>query len=120
MNIATGCDLEAVARFERLLKKDSFMSGIYTQNEREYIAKASKPEKTAAGIYCAKEAAAKALGRGFFGLLPRELEIVHKQGGAPQLLLHGSAAQQYGHLPCSVSISHSEGFALAVCTFILE
>ena len=69
----------------------------------------------AAGIYCAKEAAAKALGRGLYGLLPAELEVGHEPGGVPVLHLHGTALQQYGGFSFSISISHSGDYAIAFC-----
>ena len=113
VNITTGVDIERIARFERLLNRPAFMGGVYTEQERAYIA--GKGAGTAAGLYCAKEAAAKALGRGLFGLLPREIEITHAAGGAPRVRLHGSARRQYGGRCFALSISHSGEYAVAFC-----
>ena len=113
MTVKTGVDIELIARFERLLNRPAFMDKLYTERERAYIA--GKGAQTAAGLYCAKEAAAKALGRGLFGLLPREIEIAHLDGGAPQVLLHGSAYRQYGGCGFALSISHSGDYAVAFC-----
>ncbi len=113
MTVKAGVDIETIARFERLLNRPVFMDKVYTEQEREYIGR--KGVQTAAGLYCAKEAAAKALGRGLFGLLPREIEIIHLDGGAPQVLLHGSARRQYEGCGFSLSISHSGGYAVAFC-----
>ena len=115
MQLQTGVDIEMTARFERLLGKPSFMRGVYTAEERAYIESRPNRAQTAAGLFCAKEAAAKALGRGLFGLLPRELEIVHDQAGAPCLCLHGAARDGYGKLCFSLSISHSGEYAVAFC-----
>lgn len=120
MKIRTGCDLEGVARFEELLKKEHFCRRVYTEAEREHIAKSGHPVQTAAGIYCAKEAISKALGRGLFGLLPAELGVIWDAAGAPQAVLTGSAAQQYGHLQIAVSISHSGEMAMATCVILEE
>ena len=121
MKIMTGCDCETISRFQGRYEKESFRSGVYTPGEQAYIeSKQAGRYRTAAGIWCAKEAAAKALGRGLFGLLPTELEICHRETGAPYLLLHGSALARYGHLQSSVAISHSGDTAFAVCTFLEE
>lgn len=115
MQLRTGVDIEQTARFERLLSKPSFMRGVYTSEERSYIESRSNRAQTAAGLFCAKEAAAKALGRGLFGLLPRELEILHDRVGAPALRLHGAAQASYGKLSFSLSISHSGDYVVAFC-----
>lgn len=120
MKIRTGCDVEQISRFEELLKKEHFCQRIFTDAEREHILKSGHPEATAAGIFCAKEAMAKALGRGLFGLLPRELGVEWDTHGAPYPVLTGSAAAQYGHVQLSVSISHSGDTAFATCAALEE
>ena len=118
MKITTGCDVETTARFEQLLENAHFMRRIYTEKERQHIAQSGHPVQSAAGIYCAKEAISKALGRGLFGLLPAELEVVWDEKGAPSAVLHGSAAEQYGHLQLALSISHTKETAFATCTVL--
>ena len=120
MKIRTGCDVEQIARFEELLKKDHFCQRVFTDAEQTHIAKSGHPEATAAGIFCAKEAMAKALGRGLFGLLPRELGVEWDERGAPRPALTGSAADQYGQMQLSVSISHSGDTAFATCVALEE
>ena len=115
MNIRTGVDIEQVARFERLLQKPSFMRGVYTEGERAYIEQKPHPAQTAAGLFCAKEAAAKALGRGLFGLRPNQIEVVWNENGAPALRLYGAAAECGKNCRFSVSIAHSGGMAVAFC-----
>ncbi|MEA5038798.1 MAG: holo-ACP synthase [Clostridiaceae bacterium] len=114
--VSVGCDLEQAARFPRLLKNDRFLQGVYTAGERAYIRISAHPARTAAGIWCAKEACAKALGRGLFGLLPRELEVIWDTFGAPKMILHGSAAAQFSGLRLSVSISHAGAYVMAAVT----
>jgi len=120
MKIFTGCDLEDVTRFVRLLENEHFCSRVFTEEERAHIAKSGHAAQSAAGIYCAKEAISKALGRGLLGLLPRELGLVWDEQGAPQVKLTGSALAQYGHLQFSVSISHSKEIAMATCVALEE
>lgn len=115
MVLNVGTDIEQIASFVERIEQASFMKGVYTQQEQDYIVGKAHPAQTAAGLYCAKEAAAKALGRGFYGLKPKDLEIFHDEAGAPQLRLLGSALEQYRELRFSLSISHSGDFAIAVC-----
>ena len=119
MKISTGCDMESVERFVALLENERFCSRVFTEEEREHIAKSGHSAQSAAGIYCAKEAISKSLGRGLFGLLPKELGLIWNENGAPQAVLTGSAAAQYGHIQLAVSISHTKETAMATC-FALE
>ena len=114
--IKIGVDIEKISRFEALLKKESFKSGVFTPSELEYIGEKSD---RAAGIWCAKEACAKALGDGLYGLLPRDLEITHNEKGAPRIVLHGGAFEKYGAYEFSVSITHDgdSAFAAVVAEF---
>ena len=120
MKISTGCDLEAVERFVPLLEKEYFCSRVFTDEERAHIEKSGHKAQSAAGIFCAKEAISKALGRGLYGLLPKELGLVWNEHGAPQVQLTGSALEQYGHLQLAVSISHTEQMAMATCCALEE
>lgn len=116
--LSIGNDLEEIARFQRLIQKESFFRGVFTEHERAYIHCARTPAATAAGLFCAKEAVAKALGEGLFGLHPAHIEIYHQPSGAPQVRLLGRAAEKYARVTLSVSISHAGEYASAVC--ILE
>ena len=68
---------------------------------------------SAAGLFCAKEAVAKALGVGLYGLLPREIEIFHSPAGEPQVRLLGQAALRFPQVQLRVSISHTKTLATA-------
>ena len=114
MGVLIGCDIEKTNRFSRLVKKESFFNGVYTPEERRYIAAHPQPDRAAAGLFCAKEAAAKALGEGLFGLKPAELEVWHKNG-QPCMRLLGSAASKYSGAIFSLSISHGGEYTMAVC-----
>lgn len=116
MKLSSGIDIERIDRFARLLQKEHFCSRIFTPLEREHIASRCDRVRTAAGIYCAKEAIGKALGRGLFGLLPQELGLEWSEKGAPRVVLTGRAREQYGHWQLSVSITHAGEYAAAVCT----
>lgn len=104
-----GIDLENNTRFVRLLEKEHFMERIYAPCEREYIAK--KGIKAAAGIFCVKEAFAKALGIGIFKVKYHEAVVMREENGKPYLLLTGP----YEGMKAEISISHSDEYTTAVC-----
>jgi len=114
MGVLIGCDIEKTDRFARLMQKESFLSGVYTPGERRYIAAHPQPHRAAAGLFCAKEAAAKALGDGLFGLKPTELEVVHRNG-QPFMRLLGGALKKYPLAAFSLSISHGGDYTMSVC-----
>ncbi len=120
MKIYTGADVETVARFASLVEKPGFCRRVYTPEEQAHIAASGRPAQTAAGIFCAKEAMAKALGRGLYGLLPRELGVTWSAAGAPQAALTGSAAAQFGRMQLALSISHTKEVAFATCVALEE
>ncbi len=114
--IGIGCDLCKVDRMERALEKPRFLLRVFTPLEQKYIAE--KGAQTAAGIWAAKEACAKALGSGFAGFSLTEIEVLHAENGKPQIALHGGAEarlQALGGTRAHISISHEMGLALAFC-----
>ena len=120
MKLKTGADIEEVERFGALLEKEHFCKRVYTEEEQAHIAESGHPKETAAGIYCAKEAMAKALGEGLFGLLPQEMSVTWDDRGAPQPVLTGNAASRFGHLQMAISISHTKTIAFATCVILEE
>jgi holo-[acyl-carrier protein] synthase len=90
---------------------------LLTDAEISYVLGAPRHTVTRlAGRFAAKEAAAKALGTGWYGLDWKEVEIVHRPSGEPQLKLHGRAVRlaerkQLKHW--EVTISHEREYACA-------
>ena len=115
-----GFDLVDLADFARTLQRsgDRFLNRIYTEAEIEYCRSQPHPSQHFAVRFAAKEAAMKALGlAGDEQISWREFEVVRKQSGAPELVLHGEALEKcrdqrlrWLHL----SLSHSLGAAGAV------
>ena len=111
-----GTDLIDVARIARAAHNPRFLMRIYTQAERERIL--SRGEQTAAGLFAAKEACAKALGTGFRGFFASDIEILNDALGKPFVVLHGGAQARYeamGAKRIHVAITHAGGFAQAFC-----
>lgn len=113
-----GVDLCAIDRIEQAMKKPHFMERIFTAQERAYIeAKGAAAAQSAAAIFAAKEAVAKALGCGFAqGVMPGQIEVTHAQSGEPGIRLEGAAAAlgtQRGAQRIHISLSHEGNMAIA-------
>lgn len=115
MILGLGTDVCAVERMAKALENPRFLARWFTAAEREYL-RERRPE-SAAGLFAAKEAAAKALGTGFSGFGPDSLEIVHDENGRPLCRPLKGAKERLtalGGREILVSISHDGGLALAV------
>lgn len=113
--IQNGVDIERISRFEELINKDSFKKGVYTEGELGEISSSVDPKKRAAMFFSAKEAVAKAFGRGLYGMLPKEIEIYHEETGRPKVRLLGSAAARYGGWSISLSASYKDDYVVTSC-----
>ena len=116
MILGIGTDIIKIARFESMTER--FMSRVFTSNERAYLL--TKSTVSAAGLFAAKEAVAKALGTGFRGFWPNQVEILHDTTGQPYVILHEEAARVAARLANSnqgytihLSISHTDTDAVA-------
>ncbi len=107
---ALGTDIIEIERITRLLSQERFRNRIYTPKEQAYLAsRGHNAPQSAAGLFCAKEAVAKALGTGIaHGLGWQSIEITHTAAGAPQVTVTGLPT--HGIL---LSISHCQTYATA-------
>ena len=123
--IGVGVDLCAVARMERACEKAHFMERVFTEGERAYLdAKGKGRAQSAAAMFAAKEAVAKALGTGFSaGVMPEQIEVTHDACGAPGIALHGAAKERLstmGGARVMISLSHEGGTAAAFAVAVSE
>jgi holo-[acyl-carrier protein] synthase len=102
-----GNDIVEVARFARVSPR--LMSRLFSSAEQEYIAARANSPQTMGGLFAAKEAVVKALGTGFRGIWPCEVEILHDKNGRPTCT--------YGGHTWHISISHAAGLAAAVAVY---
>ncbi|MCL2861265.1 MAG: holo-ACP synthase [Firmicutes bacterium] len=109
-----GIDIIEIKRIEEKSKKETFLNGIFTQNEIAYYHEKGKNPQTLAGMFCAKEAVAKALGTGFSQFKPIHIEILHNELGAPYAELYAAAKNLLGNKKLNLSISHTETIATAI------
>lgn len=114
MNIGT--DIIEIDRVEKSARNENFLRGVYTQSELEYCRAHGSKAQTLAGMFCAKEAVSKAVGTGFCGFRPCDIEILHGENGAPRVNLLGGAQKYNGQI--KISISHCERYAVATAVYL--
>ncbi len=117
--IGLGIDATDLPRVRDVFERygERFLRRVFTDVEIAYCTRQRDPVPSLAGRFAAKEAAMKALGTGHSqGVLWRDIEVVRRPGGPPQLQLHGGAAAraQGMHVRRSlVTITHAETVAIA-------
>ena len=116
--VGIGVDMCAISRMERAIEKEHFCSRVFTPQERAYFdAKKKGRAQSAAAMYAAKEAVAKAFGTGIAeGVFFDQIEVVHLESGAPQICLHGESKRRLeamGGTRTHLSLSHEGDMAIA-------
>lgn len=116
--IGIGTDLCAVSRMERAIAREHFVNRVFLEGERAYLhSRGRAAAQSAAAMFAAKEAVAKALGTGFSGgVMPWTIEVTHSDAGAPGVALHGEAAARLtraGGTRVLLSLTHEGDTALA-------
>lgn len=108
-----GTDIVKISRIEKAIENPRFLREIFTEEEiREARGRAS----SLAGDFAVKEAVSKALGTGFSGFGPRQIEALRMESGAPYVRLYGGARtymEKQGISRFFVSISHEAEYAVA-------
>lgn len=101
--LGAGIDVEHIDNLPKAidLREDRFYSDTFSDREIAYALLKSNPYETLAGLFAAKEAICKA-DNSFRGYPFNEIAVEHNAGGAP--IFSGF----------SLSISHSNGFSIAV------
>ncbi len=99
-------------------KGERVLARLFTDGEQRYARSHPEPARQLAARAAAKEAAYKALaGNDLARAIGwRELEVVSRRGQAPELVLHGRAAERAIELGVSrmhLSLSHTDGIAAA-------
>ena len=121
MIVGIGIDLIEVRRIREAVEKygDRFLKRIYTAVEMEYCSSKKNAAIHYAGRFAAKEAAFKAIERGWGGgeVSWTEIEVFNEPSGAPRLNFYGKALdliRQKNVVHSYVTISHIEEHATAV------
>ncbi|MDE7405926.1 MAG: holo-ACP synthase [Clostridiales bacterium] len=110
-----GIDTIRISRIKEAIENAAFKNRVFTAPEQSYCNGKANSAQSYAGIFCAKEAAVKALGIGFGnGVMPSDIEVVHGESGAPVLNFYGGAVEKFKPYAASISISHDGDNAVAV------
>ncbi len=117
--VGLGIDLCEVDRIARAVERHGrrFLNRLFREGEIRRPPTSPAFAEHVAGLFAAKEAAMKALGTGMRGVAFREISVVRRPGGPPQLALHGRAAARgelLGAAAAHVTITHTRGLAAAV------
>ncbi len=108
-----GNDVIEIERVKKACASQAFLSRVYTERER---ARFAKSPASLAGNFAAKEAVAKALGTGFVGFGPADIEVLRDEAGGPVVYLHGGAEMRRRKIGADrlwVTISHGREVAMA-------
>lgn len=121
MIVGLGVDAVDIDRIERMFsdKGQRMLDRLFTPEELSYLESKPRPAQHLAVRLAAKEAAYKALSGNDLarGIGWRDVEVVSRADGAPQLRLHGRAATRFAELggtSVHVSLTHSAATAVAV------
>ena len=114
--LTTGVDMVEVWRIRELREKfgDRFINRIYTENEQR-TSRMRDPELAAR--FASKEAVMKLLGTGVRGVGWKDIEILPRKGGKPEVHLHGRAlnvANRIGLTDIAISQTQSIEYAISV------
>jgi holo-[acyl-carrier protein] synthase len=116
--LRVGVDLVDVQRLRRLLAAHSDRhEELFTTAELDYCRGKRRRDEHLAARFAAKEAVLKAFGTGISRRMRfTEVEVLNERSGRPRVRLTGSAAsfaERHGLSQLDVSLSHTEGLALA-------
>lgn len=118
--VGIGLDLAQIARFEGVHARhgDALLERLFTAGERAYCDRRKGRIASYCGRFAVKEAVMKVLGTGWArGVRWQDIEVVRASGGAPELVLHGVAAEiarGRGIAKIHITITHDAGVAAAV------
>ncbi len=113
--IRTGVDLIEIERIDRAILSHGqrFFERFFTPQE---LIESGGRTPSLAARFCAKEAAAKALGYGIGEVGWKDIEVLKDEQQHPRLILHGRArelAEELGLTHWGVSLSHTHEHAIA-------
>ena len=113
MIIGVGIDLVEVQRIENAWKRfgDRFVNRILLADELAYCVSHKNPAPFIAARFAAKEAVSKAFGTGIgVSLGWHDIEVRHKESGAPYVSLHGKGQDLLAQLKANtihLSLTHT-------------
>lgn len=116
-----GTDIVEIERVERALGRygEAFLRKVFTWEEQEYCLRSRHPGPSLAVRFCAKEAAAKALGTGFGKEISfTDIAVTRDSLGKPSLVLSSRLQKQFNNPTLLVTLSHCKSYATATVLWI--
>ena len=113
MIIGVGTDAIEIERVRKACEKEAFLLRVFTGEERR---QAGDRISVLAGDFAVKEAVAKAMGTGFRGFSPGDVEVLRDERGKPFARLSGKAlavSRDRGIDRIEVSITDTRELAIA-------
>ncbi|MDR3623932.1 MAG: holo-ACP synthase [Chlamydiales bacterium] len=120
-NASLGTDIIEVERIRKIYVRfgSKFLKRVYTPLEQEYCLNFHQPAERLAGRFAAKEAVAKAIGRGFQDKISfQDIEILNDSFGKPHVNLSVRLEKELGNFNLLVSLSHCKEYATATAIFL--
>jgi holo-[acyl-carrier protein] synthase len=120
MIVGLGIDLVETERIESAWKRfgERCVDRILLEDEKAYCLSHRNPATFIAARFAAKEAVSKALGTGLGPLLGwHDIEVRHKESGAPYVELHGKGQELLGQLKANVihlTLTHTAANSIAM------
>jgi holo-[acyl-carrier protein] synthase len=123
--VRIGVDVVGVERLQAIVADDEKrQEALFTPRELEYCRGKRRCYEHMAARFAAKEAVLKAFGTGISRRMRwTEVEVVNERSGRPQVVLSGAVAayaQRHGLTDLDVSLSHTEGLAIAQAVSMWE
>lgn len=118
LRVRVGVDIVGVGRLQRLVTENPEVERrLFTERELSYCRGKRRRFEHLAGRFAAKEAVLKAIGSGLGSRMRwTDVEVVRGKAGRPHVQLAGaveSAASARGIAEIDISLSHTEGYAVA-------
>ncbi|HUT62905.1 MAG TPA: holo-ACP synthase [Anaerolineae bacterium] len=120
MILGVGIDIVSVKRIKNSIERygERFIRRVFTKKEQEYCSGKAYPFDSYAGRFAVKEAAFKALGRGWYDCGGfTSVEVTTDKNGLPQPVFHGKAREFAISIHVKkifVSITHDANVSVAV------
>ncbi len=118
--VGIGLDITEIARLTEAYERrgERLLERLFTDGERAYCERRKLRFVHYAGRFAVKESVMKLLGTGWArGVRWKDIEVARAPGRAPELLLHGVAAEiarARGITRTHIAITHDAGVASAV------
>jgi holo-[acyl-carrier protein] synthase len=125
LTVRTGIDIVGVDRLRRLVEDHAEREReVFTAGELEYCNGKRRRYEHMAARFAAKEAVLKAFGTGIRQRMRwTDVEVVSESNGRPRIVLDGAVAayaERHGLRDLDVSLTHTEGLALAQAITLWE